>query len=96
MYYKEAALVVPNVQSVEDRILQSLHDASYAGHVGGIVHHRTTAYHPQSNGQTERMNRVLEDMLRHYVNLRQSNWDTMLPVLSTTAGRKALRALLSS
>ena len=47
----------------------------------GIVHHRTTAYHPQSNGQTERMNRVLEDMLRHYVNPRQSNWDTMLPVL---------------
>ena len=38
MYYKEAALVVPNVQSVKDRILQSLHDALYAGHVGG---HRT-------------------------------------------------------
>lgn len=45
------------------------------------MHHRTTAYHPQSNGQTERMNRVLEDMLRHYVNNRQDNWDKLLPML---------------
>ena len=36
---------------------------------------------PQSNGQTERMNRVLEDMLRHFVNPRQDDWDTLLPVL---------------
>ena len=27
------------------------------------------------------MNRVLEDMLRHFVNPRQDNWDTLLPVL---------------
>ena len=26
-----------------------------------------TAYHPQINGQTERVNQVLEDMLRMYV-----------------------------
>jgi hypothetical protein len=38
----------------------------------------STAFHPQSDGQTERVNRVLEDMLRHYVSPRQDNWDLML------------------
>jgi transposase InsO family protein len=26
----------------------------------------STAYHPQTNGQTKRMNQILEDMLRAY------------------------------
>ncbi len=47
----------------------------------GTEHCKSTSYHPQSNGQIERMNRVLEDMLRHFVNPRQDNWDTLLPVL---------------
>ena len=49
--------------------------------VVGTLHHRTTAYHHQSNGRTERMNRVLKDMLRQYVNSRQTKRDTTLPVL---------------
>ncbi|KAL0028355.1 hypothetical protein WJX77_001592 [Trebouxia sp. C0004] len=36
----------------------------------GTEHCKSTSYHPQSNGQTERMTRVLEDMLRHFVNPR--------------------------
>ena len=34
----------------------------------------------QSDGQTERMNKVLEDMLRHYVNPKQNNWDDGLSI----------------
>jgi hypothetical protein len=38
----------------------------------------STAYHPESDGQTERVNRVLEDMLRHYVSPTQVDWDDHL------------------
>ena len=35
----------------------------------------TTSYHPQADGQTERTNRTLEDILRHCVNAYHSDWD---------------------
>ena len=41
----------------------------------------STADHPQSDGQTERVNQVLEDMLRAYVSKNQSNWEEYLPHL---------------
>ena len=44
----------------------------------GTMHCKSTAYHPQSDGQTERMNRVVLDMPRHYVNPRQNNWVELL------------------
>jgi transposase InsO family protein len=34
----------------------------------------STAFHPQTDGQTERMNRTLEEMLRAYVGHRQDDW----------------------
>ena len=39
----------------------------------------TSAYHPQSDGQTERMNRILEDYLRNYVNPQGDDWVKYLP-----------------
>jgi hypothetical protein len=40
----------------------------------------TSAYHPQANGQAERMNQTLEQYLRHYLNEKQDNWVELLPV----------------
>ena len=47
----------------------------------GTKHCVTSAYHPESDGQTERVNRVLCEMLRHYVNARHDNWDKLLPIV---------------
>ena len=41
----------------------------------------STANHPQTDGQTERMNRTLEDMLRCLVNFHQDDWDKILPLV---------------
>lgn len=38
----------------------------------------STSYHPQTDGQTERAIRVLEDMLRAYVSKHRTNWDELL------------------
>lgn len=38
----------------------------------------STAYHPQSDGQTERANRTVEEILRAYTNYKQDNWDDCL------------------
>jgi hypothetical protein len=39
----------------------------------------STAFHPQTDGQTERSNRVLEDYLRHCISPSQNGWDEWLP-----------------
>jgi transposase InsO family protein len=44
----------------------------------------STAYHPQTDGQTERQNQTLEQYLRAYVNFRQDNWAGLLGVAEFT------------
>ena len=42
---------------------------------------RSTAYHPQTDGQTERTNRVLEECLRSYVATDEDSWVRSLPLV---------------
>ena len=44
----------------------------------GIERTRTTAYHPQGNGQVERFNRTVEAMLAKMVGEHHSDWDKHL------------------
>ncbi|SOV05166.1 uncharacterized protein UDID_17854 [Ustilago sp. UG-2017a] len=46
----------------------------------GIETHFSSAYHPQSDGQTERINQVLEQFLRGYSNHLQTDWSDLLPL----------------
>ena len=39
----------------------------------------STAFHPQTDGQTERQNQTLEQYLRAYVNYQQDDWVSLLP-----------------
>jgi hypothetical protein len=38
----------------------------------------STAFHPQTDGQSERANRTLEEFLRHFICPRQDDWDDFL------------------
>lgn len=44
----------------------------------GVQRRLSTAFHPQTDGQTERMNQVLEHYLRTYTNMRQDDWASLL------------------
>ena len=43
-----------------------------------ITHNMSTAYHPQTDGTTEKMNDVIESAMRHYVCDSANDWDQYL------------------
>ncbi len=40
----------------------------------------STAYHPQTDGQTERINQILEEYLALYTNYQMDDWSRLLPI----------------
>ena len=46
----------------------------------GIKRRMSTAYNPQTEGQTARTNQVLECYLRNFVNYDQNEWYQLLPL----------------
>lgn len=70
------------------RVIISDRDPKFTGHFWtalvkcfGIKHSMSTASHPQTDGQSERMIRYLKDMLRHFISYTQKNWMDVLPAL---------------
>jgi len=62
-------------------------DAKFAGEFWeslcirlGIKRKMSTAYHPQTDGQTERVNQVLRGYLRIFVNYDQNDWYHLIPL----------------
>jgi hypothetical protein len=41
----------------------------------------SSSFHPETDGQTERANRTMEEMVRHYISHPQDNWDQLLLAL---------------
>jgi hypothetical protein len=46
----------------------------------GIEQNPSTAYHPQTDGQTECMNQSIEQYLRIFINYHQDDWKEWLPI----------------
>jgi hypothetical protein len=49
-----------------------------------ITANMSTSYHPQTDGQTERTNRILEEVLRHYIDPSHTTWESLLPWVELT------------
>ncbi|UYV72451.1 hypothetical protein LAZ67_9003197 [Cordylochernes scorpioides] len=69
-------IVMDRGRNFQSKLLQELTNKC------GIKKKTTTAYHPQTNGLTERLNRTIADMLSMYMDLDQKNWDEMLPFIT--------------
>ena len=46
----------------------------------GIELASSTAYHPQTDGQTEQVNQELEQFIQLFVNECQDNWNSLIPL----------------
>lgn len=59
---------------------QSFLGGSFASYLQekGVKHLQTSAYHPRTNGMTERLNRTLKGMLKKYCDGFPKKWDKCL------------------
>ncbi len=70
-------------------------------HRVGVKLRMTTAYHPQTDGQSEREIKTLQKVLSSYVNARRDDWDLHLPMVefainstpSVATGRSPFKVL---
>ena len=56
----------------------------------------STAYHPQTDGQMECVNQVLEQYLRCYADYNLSNWSDLLPSAEFTYNNQAHKGIKES
>jgi transposase InsO family protein len=65
--------------SDRDKLFTSNYWATLMAEIG-IQRKLSTAYHPQTDGQTERTNRTMKTYLKIYSNHSQNNWVSLLPM----------------
>ncbi len=58
-----------------------------------ITPNASTAWHPQTDGQTERVNQEIEKYLRIFVNYRQDDWTDWLPLAEFTHNNRIHSAM---
>ena len=59
----------------------------------GINTKLSTAHHPQTDGQTERMNQELEQYLRMFVDYHQMNWPEWLAIAKFSYNNKIQKSI---
>ena len=55
---------------------------------GGINLRFSTAFHPQTDGQREKFNAMMEQYLRSYVNYLQDHWAERMPLIEFAANNQ--------
>jgi hypothetical protein len=61
--------------------------------LSGIRSRMSTACHPQTDGQTERLNQTIEAYLRSFVNHEQDDWVSLLPMAEFAYNNSATTAM---
>jgi transposase InsO family protein len=77
--------------SDRDKLFTSNYWATLMAEIG-IKRKLSTAYHPQTDGQTERTNRTMKTYLKIYSNTSQDNWVSLLAMAQMAYNNKASEA----
>ena len=64
--------------SDRDKLFTSEFWGQFCHHLG-IKQAMSTAFHPETDAQTERSNRTIEEVLRHFTSNSNKSWDDLLP-----------------
>ena len=89
--YLEATWLPSSIISDRDPMFTSKFWAELMGRLD-VRLRKSTAFHPQTDGQTERVNQSLEQYLRQYCNYKQDNWYDLLPLVEYAYNNSATMA----
>jgi len=80
-----------SIISDRDKLFTSNYWATFVAEIG-IKRKLSTAYHPETDGQTERTNRTMKTYLKIYSNHQQNNWVSLLPMAQIAYNNKLSEA----